>query len=99
MKSSPQWTPAAIRSLGPTTDLLTLGAIFGVSRWKAYQMRRDGRWEQLGIRIILVGSHYRITTGSILSVLGFAAPHGTSPQDEVPRPSRQPVPAPAPAGR
>jgi hypothetical protein len=90
MNSSPQWTPAAIRSLGPTTDLLTLGEIFGVSRWKAYQMRRDGRWAQLGIKIILVGSHYRVTVTSILAVLGAA------PQDDVPQ-GRHPAAVPAAA--
>ena len=91
MNSSPQWTPAAIRSLGlgPTTDLLTLGSIFGVSRWKAYQMRRDGRWEQLGIKIIPVGSHYRVSTASILTVLGTS-----TPQDDVP-PSQQRAAVPA----
>jgi hypothetical protein len=89
MNSSPQWTPAAIRSLGPTTDLLTLGSILGVSRWKAYQMRRDGRWEQLGIKIIVVGSHYRVTVQSILAVLGCDPENGTAPGS--PQPASRPA--------
>lgn len=72
MTTTPEWTPEAIRSLGPTTDLLTLGAIFGVSRWAAYEMRRDGQWEQIGIKIIPVGTRYRVTVQSILTILGYS---------------------------
>jgi hypothetical protein len=32
------WTPEAIRALGVTTDLPTLGKIFRISRTRAYQM-------------------------------------------------------------
>ena len=32
MTSDSKWTPEAIRALGPTTDLPTLGAIFECSR-------------------------------------------------------------------
>src|ERR1700728_3652909 len=49
-----QWTPEAIRGLGVTTDVPTLGSIFRVSRWRAYQMARTGEWEQIGIRIVPV---------------------------------------------
>ena len=57
---SSQWTPEAIRSLGATTDVPTLGSIFGVSRWRAYQMARTREWEQIGIRIVPVGTKYRV---------------------------------------
>jgi hypothetical protein len=45
---SSQWTPDAIRALGATTDLPTLGSIFGLGRWRSYQMAHTGecRWEE-----------------------------------------------------
>jgi hypothetical protein len=64
-----QWTPEAIRALGATTDLPTLGSIFGFSRWCSYQMAHTGEWEQAGIRIIRIGARYRVTVQSILAVL------------------------------
>lgn len=85
MTTTPEWTPEAIRSLGPTTDLLTLGAIFGVSRWAAYEMRRDGQWEQIGIKIIPVGARYRVTVQSILTILGYS---GTDDSTAGPHASR-----------
>jgi len=73
MTSESQWTPDAIRALGPTTDLPTLGAIFECSRWKAYQMARQGKWEQVGIRVLSIGSKYRVVVQSILDVLGYSS--------------------------
>lgn len=70
------WTRESVRALGPTTDLPTAGAIFGVSRWKAYQMRRQGQWDQLGVTVILVGGRYRVAVHSILTVLGSRLPAG-----------------------
>ena len=64
-----QWTPEAIRALGATTDLPTLGSIFGLGRWRSYQMAHTGEWEQAGIRIIAIGARYRVTVQSILDVL------------------------------
>jgi hypothetical protein len=66
-----QWTPEAIRALGATTNLPTLGSILGVSRWKAYKMTQTGEWEQVGIRIVPVGAQYRVVVQSILDVLGY----------------------------
>jgi hypothetical protein len=71
MTSENKWTPEAIRALEPTTDLPTLGAIFECSRWKAYQMARHGEWERVGIKIIPIGSKYRVVVQSILDVLGY----------------------------
>lgn len=65
------WTPERIRALGPTTDLPTLAAILRCSRWKAYQMARTGQWETAGIRIIRVGSSYKVAVPSILQTLGY----------------------------
>ena len=67
-----QWTPEAIRALGATTDLPTLGSIFGLGRWRSYQMAHTGEWEQAGIRIIRIGARYRVTVQSILDVLSQA---------------------------
>ena len=64
------WTPEAIRALGVTTDLPTLGKIFRISRTRAYQMAHTGEWEQAGIRIVPLGSRYVVAVQSILEVLG-----------------------------
>jgi hypothetical protein len=78
-----QWTHEKIRGLGATTDLPTLGSIFGVSRWRAYQMAHTREWEQIGIRIVPVGTKYRVVVQSILEVLGNSDPSA---------PGRRPVP-------
>jgi hypothetical protein len=89
---SSQWTPEAIRALGATTDLPTLGSIFGVSRWRAYQMAHTGEWEKVGIRIVPIGCKYRVTVQSILEVLhpNGAANSGTRRQPSPPGQMRAP---------
>jgi hypothetical protein len=72
-----QWTPEAIRALGATTDLPTLGSIFGLGRWRSYQMAHTGEWEQTGIRILKIGNRYRVAVPSILGVLGNGDTSGT----------------------
>ena len=76
MTSNSKWTPEAIRALGPTTVLPTLGAIFECSRWKSYQMARHGEWERVGIKVIPIGSKYRVVVQSILDVLGYGRGDG-----------------------
>jgi hypothetical protein len=71
MTSNGTWTPEAIRALGPTTDVPTLGIIFQCSRWKSYQMARHGEWDRVGIKVIPIGSKYRVVVQSILDVLGY----------------------------
>jgi hypothetical protein len=71
-----QWTPEAIRALGATTDLPTLGSIFGLGRWRSYQMAHTGEWEQAGIHVIRIGARYRVSVQSILDVL---TPGGGTP--------------------
>jgi hypothetical protein len=83
MTSNGTWTPEAIRALGPTTDLPTLGTIFECSRWKSYQMARQGEWERVGIKVIPIGSKYRVVVQSILDVLGYG--RGDVGTQEVPR--------------
>ena len=91
------WTPEAIRALGVTTDLPTLGKIFRVSRTRAYQMAHTGEWEQAGIRIVPLGSRYVVAVQSVLEVLGHGdAGPGTArllppPGCPAPVPPRQPA--------
>jgi hypothetical protein len=80
-----QWTPEAIRALGATTDLPTLGEIFGLSTWRSREMAKTGEWEQAGIRILKIGSRYRVTVPSILDVLGVPGDDGTPADGETPR--------------
>ena len=80
-----QWTPEAIRALGATTDLPTLGEIFGLSTWRSREMAKTGEWEQAGIRILKMGSRYRVTVPSILGVLGVPGDDGTPADGETPR--------------
>jgi hypothetical protein len=77
-----QWTPEAIRALGATTDLPTLGEIFGLSTWRSREMAKTGEWEQAGIRVLKMGSRYRVTVPSILDVLGVPGDDET-PVDDV----------------
>lgn len=107
MTSNGTWTPEAIRALGPTTDLPTLGTIFECSRWKSYQMARQGEWEQVGIKVISIGSKYRVVVQSILDVLGYGrgdlgtqeAPRRTEPvrtsEETASSPAREPSRPPA----
>ena len=89
MTSDSTWTPEAIRALGPTTDLPTLGTIFGCSRWKSYQMARHGEWERVGIKVIPIGSKYRVAVQSIMDVLGYG--RGDVGDQESPRRTRPPI--------
>jgi hypothetical protein len=77
-----EWTPEAIRALGATTDVPTLGDIFGLGRWRSYQMARTGEWEQAGIRIIPIGVRYRVAVQSILDVLVIGGRPGTDDDTE-----------------
>ena len=79
-----QWTPEAIRALGATTDLPTLGEIFGLSTWRSREMAKTGEWEQAGIRILKMGSRYRVTVPSILDVLGVPGDDGTPADGDTP---------------
>ena len=75
-----RWTPEAIRALGPTTDLPTLADILKCSRWKSYKMARDDEWEQLGIKVLSIGSRYRVVVQSVLEVLGYQADDPGTPE-------------------
>jgi hypothetical protein len=77
-----QWTPEAIRGLGATTDLPTLGSIFGLSTWRSRQMARTGEWQQAGIRILKIGNRYRVAVPSIVDVLSNGGTAGTGTGQE-----------------
>jgi hypothetical protein len=77
-----QWTPEAIRDLGATTDLPTLGSIFGLSTWRSRQMAHTGEWEQAGIRILKIGRRYRVAVPSIVDVLSNGGTPGTDTDQE-----------------
>ena len=105
MTGNGTWTTEAVRALGPTTDLPTLGTIFKCSRWKSYQMARQGEWERVGIKVIPIGSKYRVVVQSILDVLGYGRsdvgdqeslrPRRPPIQGETPsRPDARPTPEP-----
>jgi len=95
MTTNGTWTPEAIRALGPTTDLPTLGTIFKCSRWKSYQMARHGEWERVGIKVIPIGSKYRVVVQSILDVLGYGRGNGDA--QEAPGRTRPPIQGEAPS--
>ena len=79
MTTNSKWTPEAIRALGPTTDLPTLGDIFECSRWKSYQMARQKEWQHVGIKVVSIGSKYRVVVQSILDVLGYGSADAAAP--------------------
>jgi len=92
-EATSQWTPEAIRALGATTDLPTLGSIFGLGRWRSYQMAHTGDWEQAGIHVIQIGARYRVAVQSILAVLtpdGMPGALGT-PTSAPPPAARRPI--------
>jgi hypothetical protein len=78
-----QWTPEAIRALGATTDLPTLGSIFRISTWRSRQMAHTGEWEQAGIRILKIGNRYRVAVPSIVNVLSNGGAPGTDDDGEI----------------
>ena len=78
-----EWTPEAIRALGATTDVPTLGDIFGLGRWQSYQMAQKEEWERVGIRVIKVGKRrYRVAVQSILDVLVISGAPGSDDDTE-----------------
>ncbi|SPT51208.1 DNA-binding protein [Actinomadura madurae] len=85
----PGLTPAEIRSLPVTIDLVTAGRAFGVGRTKAYQLARTG---QFPCKVLRVGHSYRVSTADLLAAIGLspAAPE----QDDHARVNRQPSPNP-----
>ena len=61
---------AELLALPAATDLRTLGQAFGISEPVARERHRLGQWEQLGIRILRLGSQHRVVVADIWRVLG-----------------------------
>jgi hypothetical protein len=60
------WTPAAIRQLGMTTDVVTAGDILGIGRTKAYELAKA---DEFLVKIVRVGRRYFVPTTSLLDLL------------------------------
>ncbi len=69
-------TRAELLALPAATDLRTLGQAFGISEPVVRELRRQGRFEEMGIRINRLGLQYRVVTADILRALGI------DPRDE-----------------
>ena len=93
-----QWTPEAIRALGATTDLPTLGSIFGLSTWRSRQMAHTGEWQRAGIRIFKIGNRYRVAVPSIVDVLTNRGTPGATTDQEHGAALPEQVPGTAPGG-
>ncbi|MFI0354214.1 helix-turn-helix domain-containing protein [Actinomadura sp. 9N407] len=61
-------SPAEIRSLPVTVDLVTAGRAFGIGRTTAYQLARTGRFP---CPVMQVGRSYRVRTADLLTSLGL----------------------------
>ena len=65
----------AIRQLGPTTDVPTAGALFGLSRTQSYvAIQRD----QFPVKPIRIGRRLVVPVAPILELLGLSEPRETA---------------------
>jgi predicted DNA-binding transcriptional regulator AlpA len=60
-----------IRELGPTTDVPTAGALFGLSRTQSYVAIQRG---QFPVSVIRIGRRVVVPVAPILELLGLAEP-------------------------
>jgi hypothetical protein len=60
------WTHDEVRSLGTVTDIETAASILGIGRTKAYELARAKRFP---VRIIPVGSRYKVPVAALLQLL------------------------------
>ncbi|GAA1836611.1 helix-turn-helix domain-containing protein [Actinomadura chokoriensis] len=65
----PGLTPAELRSLPVTIDLVTAARAFGIGRTKAYQLARTGTFP---CRVLQVGRNYRVSTADLQTALGLS---------------------------
>ena len=75
-------TRAELLALPAATDLRTLGQAFGISEPVVRELRRQGRFEEMGIRINRLGLQYRVVTADILRVLGIEPGDGAGQATE-----------------
>jgi hypothetical protein len=72
-----RWTPERIRGLGSVTDIVTAGAILGLSRSVAYDLAARGEFPTPVLR---AGTRYRVPVPALLTTLGIPVdvPAGTT---------------------
>ena len=61
-------TIAQLRSGPPSVGLMTAAAVLGIGRTRAYELARTG---QFPVRLLRIGSTYRVPTAELLSLLGI----------------------------
>jgi hypothetical protein len=61
-----QWTPQRIRALGAVTDVVTAGAILGLSRSVAYHLAAH---DAFPVPVIRAGCRYRVPVAALLAAL------------------------------
>lgn len=64
-------TREGLLALPPVIDLRTLARALGVSEPVVREMRRRGKLEEMGIRVLTCGAQYRIPVADVLRVLGI----------------------------
>ncbi|MCX4699522.1 helix-turn-helix domain-containing protein [Streptomyces sp. NBC_01373] len=64
---SATWTREAIEALGPTTDVPTVAAIFGVNKDTVYAQIRRGEWT--ATRVLPLGRKLKIPTRDLIALL------------------------------
>ncbi|QIY96967.1 helix-turn-helix domain-containing protein [Streptomyces sp. S1D4-11] len=62
-----EWTREAVEALGPTTDVPTTAAIFGVNKDTVYAQIRRGEWT--ATRVLPLGRKIRIPTRDLIALL------------------------------
>ena len=61
------WTREAVEALGPTTDVPTVAAIFGVNKDTVYSAIRRGEWT--ATRVLTLGRKIKIPTRDLVALL------------------------------
>jgi hypothetical protein len=83
---SVRWSREAIEALGPTTDVPTTAAMFGVDQETVYAAIRRGEWT--ATRVLRIGRKIRIPTLDLIRTL-YEPGAGATPA--VPSPCHGPV--------
>lgn len=60
---------AILRDAGPTVSIAETARAFGVSRDLIYAMHQRGELDDLGIRVLRLGSRLRVSTASLRRAL------------------------------
>lgn len=71
---------AILRDAGPTVGIPEAARVLGISRDLVYAMHHRGELDELGIRVLRLGSRLRVTTASLRRALG-ADQDGKTPRE------------------